>query len=156
MPGSSPVPPGLGCFADISVPPCLLKVQHSTSSNIDFEDMLYLRGKKKGKKCYVLFNNSTLFSSEHFAQIRLFTSGSFKVVSLVLPSRNLGLGSVWTHTQEGCDLARTTRTAFDFVVFTLPPQFLSCFTSPHKDYSCSLRIAVNDFAGVAVKPQAYI
>lgn len=49
MPGSSPVPPGLGCFADISVPPCLLKVQHSTSSNIDFEDMLYLRGKKKAK-----------------------------------------------------------------------------------------------------------
>lgn len=44
MPGSSPVPPGLGCFADTSVPPCLLKVQHSTSTNTDFEDMLYLRG----------------------------------------------------------------------------------------------------------------
>lgn len=62
MPGSSPVPPGLGCFAGISIPPCLLKVQHSTSSNIDFEDMLYLRGgEKKGKKYYVLFNNSNYY-----------------------------------------------------------------------------------------------
>lgn len=74
-----------------------------------------------------------------------------------LPSRNLGLGYVQSHTQDqGCDLAWTTRTAFVFVAFTLPSQFLSYFTSPHKDYLWSIRIAVNDLAGVAVKPQAYI
>ena len=41
---SSPtrIRPAQHCFIDTPIPPCLLKVQHSASSSIDFEDMLDL------------------------------------------------------------------------------------------------------------------